>query len=159
MPNLIVIMFNLMYYVFYLGFICKGCVWERKSVKTQGNWRQKLFSRHLASKPLAKWSTCLAHDWNAKNQDRMKTVSFCECHAGKAFPRVFCFTELSYLIHTFYTHTIHTPITHICWGVLLRENPSHNHWELEIVIPTILYISLWIFLNSYLSISIHLRGW
>ena len=51
----------------------------------------------------------------------------------------FCFTELSYLIHTSFTHTIYTPITHICWGVFLRENPSHKHWELEIVIPTILY--------------------
>ena len=29
MPNLIVILFNLMFPVFYVGFICKGCVWER----------------------------------------------------------------------------------------------------------------------------------
>ena len=29
-PNLIVIMFNLMYHVFYVRFICKGCVWERE---------------------------------------------------------------------------------------------------------------------------------
>ena len=26
MSNLIVILFNLMYHVFYVGFICKGCV-------------------------------------------------------------------------------------------------------------------------------------
>ena len=26
MPNFIVILFNLMYLVFYVGFICKGCV-------------------------------------------------------------------------------------------------------------------------------------
>ena len=25
-PNLIVILFNLMYPVFYVGFLCKGCV-------------------------------------------------------------------------------------------------------------------------------------
>ena len=30
MPNLIVIMFNLMYPVFHVGFICKGCVRERE---------------------------------------------------------------------------------------------------------------------------------
>ena len=30
-PNLIVILFNLMYPVFHVGFICKGCVWERES--------------------------------------------------------------------------------------------------------------------------------
>ena len=74
----------------------------------------------------------------------METVGFHECIASKAFPRdtckTFCFAELSYLIHTIFTHTIYTSITHRCWGVLLRENPSHNPWELEIVIPTILYI-------------------
>ena len=90
-----------------------------------------------------KWSMCPACDWNAKSQDRMEIVGFCECLADKAFPRdtreTFCFTELSYLIHTFFTHTIYTPVTHRCSGVLLRENPSHNPWELEIFIPTILY--------------------
>ena len=68
---------------------------------------------------------------------------FCKCLAGKAFPRdtheTFCFARLSFLIHSILTHTIYTPITHICWGVLLIENPNHKHWELEIVIPTILY--------------------
>ena len=35
MPNLIVILFNLLYLVFIVGFDCKGCVLERESVKTQ----------------------------------------------------------------------------------------------------------------------------
>ena len=35
MPNLIVILFNLLYPVFIVGFNCKGCVIERESVKTQ----------------------------------------------------------------------------------------------------------------------------
>ena len=35
MPNLIVIIFNLLYPVFIVGFDCKGCVLERESVKTQ----------------------------------------------------------------------------------------------------------------------------
>ena len=87
---------------------------------------------------------CLAHDWNAKSQDMMETAGFRECLAGKAFPRdtdkTFYFAELSFLIHTICTHTIYTHITHICWGVLLRENLSHKPWELEIVIPIILYI-------------------
>ena len=34
-PNLIVILFNLLYLVFVVGFVCKGCVLERESVKTQ----------------------------------------------------------------------------------------------------------------------------
>ena len=35
MPNLIVIIFNLLYPVFIVGFDYKGCVLERESVKTQ----------------------------------------------------------------------------------------------------------------------------
>ena len=91
-----------------------------------------------------KWSICPTHNWNAKSQDRMETTGFRECLVYKAFPRdtreTFCFAELSYLIHTFFTHTIYTHITHKCWGVLLRENPNHKPWELEIVIPTFLNI-------------------
>ena len=34
-PNLIVIIFNLLYPVFIVGFDCKGCVLEKESVKTQ----------------------------------------------------------------------------------------------------------------------------
>ena len=34
-PNLIVILFNLLYPVFFVGFYCKGCVIEREYVKTQ----------------------------------------------------------------------------------------------------------------------------
>ena len=41
-PNLIVIFFNLMYPVFHVGFICKGCVWEKESVKTQGYLKTKV---------------------------------------------------------------------------------------------------------------------
>ena len=34
-PKLIVILFNLLYLVFIIGFDCKGCVIERECVKTQ----------------------------------------------------------------------------------------------------------------------------
>ena len=34
-PNMIVIIFNLLYPVFIVRFDCKGCVLERESVKTQ----------------------------------------------------------------------------------------------------------------------------
>ena len=65
------------------------------------------------------------------------------CEYRKAFLRdtreTFCFAKLSILIHTFCAYTIYTHITHKCYGVLLRENPSQTPWELEIVIPTILY--------------------
>ena len=41
-PNLIVIIFNLMYPVFIMGFDCKGCVLERESVKTQASEDRRL---------------------------------------------------------------------------------------------------------------------
>ena len=34
-PNLIVILFNLLYPVFVVGFVCKGCMLERESMKIQ----------------------------------------------------------------------------------------------------------------------------
>ena len=34
-PNLNVSLFNLLYFVFIVGFDCKGCVIERECVKTQ----------------------------------------------------------------------------------------------------------------------------
>ena len=86
---------------------------------------------------------CPTHDWNAKSQDKMETTGFRKCLASKAFSwdtrETLCFAELSYLIYTFLTHTIYTSITHICWRELLRENPSHKPWGLEIVILTFLY--------------------
>ena len=43
MPNLIVILFNLLDLVFHVGFICKGCVIEKECVKTQAIEDRKVF--------------------------------------------------------------------------------------------------------------------
>ena len=43
-PNLIVISFNLLYPIFIVGFNCKGCVIERKSVKTQAIEDKRVFA-------------------------------------------------------------------------------------------------------------------
>ena len=43
MPNLIVILFNLLYPVFIVGFNCKGCVIEREYVKTQAIEDKRVF--------------------------------------------------------------------------------------------------------------------
>ena len=45
MPNLIVILFNVLYPVFHVGFICKGCVREKESMKTQGKLKTEVFLR------------------------------------------------------------------------------------------------------------------
>ena len=43
MPNLIVILFNLLYPVFIVGFNCKGCVIERECMKTQAIEDRRVF--------------------------------------------------------------------------------------------------------------------
>ena len=44
MPNLIVIIFNLVYLVFIVRFDCKGCVLERECVKTQASEDRRLLA-------------------------------------------------------------------------------------------------------------------
>ena len=44
MPNLFIIIFNLVYPVFIVGFDCKGCVLERESVKTQVSEARRLLA-------------------------------------------------------------------------------------------------------------------
>ena len=41
-PNLIVILFNLVYPVFIVGCDCKGCVLERECVKTQASEARRI---------------------------------------------------------------------------------------------------------------------
>ena len=57
-PNLIIIIFNLVYPIFIVGFDCKGCVLERESVKTQASEDRRL----LASVSRLSWwrQLCLA---------------------------------------------------------------------------------------------------
>ena len=132
MPNLIVIMFNLVYLVVHVGFHCKGYVWERVW-RFKAKWRVRSFRWQLARSFPTKWSMCPAHDWIAKSQDRMVMAGFRECLASKAFLRdtreTFYFANLSYLIHPISTHTIYTPITHICWVVLFREKALATTFE------------------------------
>ena len=87
--------------------------------------------------------TCALHMIGMRRVSTDETTVSREYLAGKAFPRdtrkTFCSARLYYLIHTFCIHTIYTHITHKWWWEPLRENPSKNTWELEIVLPTILY--------------------
>ena len=126
--------------VFYMGFLCKGCVWERVW-RLKAKWRAKKFSRVDCEKPshevkhvLSTWLEC-EESWH------MVTISLREYLTGKAFSRdtreTFCFANLSYLIDQVPTHYIYQ---HIKRSAFQRENSSHYPWEWEIVILTILYI-------------------
>ena len=43
-PNLIIILFNLLYPIFIVGFNCKGCMIERECVKTQAIEDRRVFA-------------------------------------------------------------------------------------------------------------------
>ena len=163
MPNLIVILFNLLYLVIYVGFHYKGCVWERVwRLKTY--WRLKMFSRVARKKPSCEVKHVLSTWLECEKSWQMLTTGFRECLAGKAFlwdtRETFCFTYLSYLIHQVSTHTIYTHITHILRGIFFKEKTLAITFESErLSYPQFSTQSIVVFLNSYLSISKSLRGW
>ena len=137
MPNLIVIIFNLLYLVFIVGFHCKGCVIERMV------WRLKHLKTEEGFVGILQGISCALHVLECEESGQMETTVYREYLVGKAFLRdtreAFCFANLSSLIHTFCAYTIYTHITHKCEESFWEKNPSKNTRELEIVIPTILY--------------------
>ena len=125
----------------FCGISCKGCVWERvcedsRLLKTKEVFAGSSREGFLRSEACAQHMTRIRRVRTGCRQLVFTSVSWV------TFPwdtrKTFCFANLSYVIHTISTHTIYTHITYRCWGVLLRENPSHNLWELEIVIRTFL---------------------
>ena len=115
MPNLIVILFNLMYPVFFVGIYCKGCVIVRESVKTQAIETMRVFAGiSRLSIPRKMHVPCTLLECEESVQ--METVVSRKYLASKAFPRdtneIFYSDRWYYLIHTFCTYTIYTHITH-----------------------------------------------
>ena len=116
--------FNLMYSIFYMGFLCKGCVWERVW-RLKAKCRAKKISWVAHEKPSREVKHVISTWLECEESWQMVTVGFHECLAGKAFPRdthqTFCFANLLYLTHPVPNHTIYTHITYRCWGVVFRE--------------------------------------
>ena len=116
-PNLIVIVFNLLYPVFIMGFHCKGCVIERVVWRLKHLMIEEGFAG-ISWLSIPRSISCALHMLQCKESSQMETVVSREYLAGKAFPRdtheAFCSTILSSLIHTFCAYTIYTHITHKC---------------------------------------------
>ena len=117
MPNLIVIIFNLLYPVCIVGFHCKGCViervvWRLKHLKTEEDFAG------ISWLSIPRGISCALHVLECEESGQMEIVMSREYLAGRAFPRdtreAFCSTNLSSLIHTFCAYTIYTHITHKC---------------------------------------------
>ena len=131
-----------MYPVFVVGIYYKGCVIVRESVKTQAIEARRVFMGIMRLSILRK-EACALHMTGMRRVGIDGDSCVSRVARIKDFLRdtrkTLCSARLYYLIHTFWSHTIYTLIIHKCKGELLRENPSKNTWELEIVIPTILY--------------------
>ena len=74
----------------------------------------------------------------------MTAWGFHECLAGKAFPwnirETFYLAILScFVLPILYLHYTYPHYPHIVRSAFQRENPRIHTWELEIVIPTIIY--------------------
>ena len=111
MPNLIVILFNLLYPEFYVGFHCKGCVWERV-------WRlkaiedQRSFLGYLASSLPAKWSMCSAYDWNVKSHDRWWQLVFAsvsQVRPSHEIPAKHFVLEICHILYTLSIPILYIP--------------------------------------------------
>ena len=66
-PNLIVILFNLLYPVFIVGLYCKDCVIEREYVKTQAIEDRRVFAS-------SSWLSILRNDMCALHMTGMWRV-------------------------------------------------------------------------------------
>ena len=135
-PNLIVILFNLLYLVSVVGIYCKGCVIVRESVKTQAIEASKVFAGILWLS-IPRKDAYVLHMTGMQGFVQMEIIVSREYLAGKAFQqdtrKTFCSASLSCLIHTFCTLIIYTHITHKCEGghserkTLDRFSTTHTH--------------------------------
>ena len=111
-------------------------VCERECEDSSAYWRKWGFRRYFERSLPTKWVTCKTHDWNAKSHDSWFS-------RVRPSPRdtheTFYFAFLEYLLHHVFTHYIYPHYPYIERSAFQRENPKYNPWELEIVMPTILY--------------------
>ena len=117
MPNLIIIIFNLLYPVFIVGFHYKGCViervvWRLKHLKTEEGFTG------ISRLSILRSISCVLHVLECEESGQMEIVVSRWYLAGKALPQdtreAFCSASLSSQIHTFCAYTIYTHITHKC---------------------------------------------
>ena len=160
MPNFIVIKLNLIYPIFYMEFLCMSCVWE--SVKTQDKLKIKgVFAGSSQEDFPRSEAMCSAHDWNAKSHDKWWQLVFASISRVRPSRKIPAKYSVLLFCHIWYTMSLPTLYILTYWEEFFqRENPSHNPWELEIVIPIILYTIHCGFLQLLpLHISKSLRGW
>ena len=74
-----------MYPVFYIGFLCKGCVWEREW-RLKAMWRVKKLLRVAREKSSREVKHAHSTWLECEKSWQMVTAGFHECLVGTAFP-------------------------------------------------------------------------
>ena len=153
---MISIVFSSIISLYLCGFICKRWVWEIGEKSGFKSWSSGFCDSLARSNP--RKESCVEHmirKWRV-----VLGYLFCNCFAGKANLRKSLFGKrLCFALPSLYPHYIYPHYPQIVSSAFYRENPIKHTWELEIVIPTIIYTFPCVFLNSYISISRSLRGW
>ena len=114
MPYLIVILFNLMYLVFCVGFHCMSCVWKRvwrlkTTLKIKGVFACILLEDFSWSEAM-----CTTHDWKAKSHDSWFSRVFYGQGLPARYPQniLFCYFGISAPL-CLYPHYIYPHYPHI----------------------------------------------
>ena len=136
-------MFNLMYPVFYVGFIYKGCVWERvcensRQLKTKAIFAGSSRVSFLRSEACALHMIGMRRIRIGWRQLVFASVSW--VRPSREIPAkqsilLNCPIWYTLSVPTLFIPTLSTYVEECFW----EENPSHKPWELKIVIPIILY--------------------
>ena len=123
LPNLMVILFNLLYLVFIVGFDCKGCVieWE---CEDSSNWRLKSFRGYLATKHPAKWLIWLAYAGMRRVRTRWRQL--CLASILRVRPSCETPTRHSSLPDCQFWYTLSVPTLFI---PILPTNVKECFWE------------------------------
>ena len=138
MPNLIVIFLIIFPICIWVLFVRDEC---ERLVKNQASKVESMDFVTSSWEATHEKATCRAHDKKLKGHARW-LVSWVSCDMGqlaKYLRNILFSKKLCLLYQILYPHYIYSHYQRIVRSVFKRENPRKYTWELEIVIPTIIY--------------------
>ena len=156
-------MFNLMYPVFYVGFICKSCVWE-KDCEDSRQLKTKAIFTSSSQVSFPRSEACALHITRMR---RVRTgwwqlvfLSVSRVMPSRKIPVKHSVLLNCHIWYTLYLPTLYIPPLPTDVEECFERKPYPQHLRVRDCYTHIsLYNPLWFFLNSYLSIFISLRGW
>ena len=141
MLNLIAISLIISQYLCW--FICKGSMWE---IGEESSFKDELVQLATSSQEAREKSNLQkGHVWSIwleveESHQAIKSTSVSREETSREVPvKLFVWKKDKVLYQILYPHYIYSHYLWIVRSAFQRENPSKYTWELEIVIPTIIY--------------------